>query len=318
MSFVLLMLVALLIDLMFGWPSRLYAVIKHPVVWIGSLITYLDNALNTQLASDSQRKLYGAFTTITVVFISVSIAALVSLVLPNTLIGLLIEAVVVSSLLASRSLYQHVKAVAVPLLQQDATQARIALSHIVGRDTSELEESAIASAAIESLAENASDGVFAPLFWGLLFGLPGIAGYKAINTLDSMIGHRTPKHLAFGAFAARLDDVVNVIPARLTAVLMVVVGNTLTSLSTITIDARKHRSPNAGWPEGAMACSLGIRLSGPRIYSDVVSEEAWLNESGADARALDIISALQLFTRTLGLTVVLLVITAVIQHPAPY
>lgn len=317
MFFAMLMLAALLIELAIGWPAWLFAVIKHPVVWMGSLIGQLEKRLNAAEASDTHRSLMGLVTSVCVILASIGIAVIISTVLPNNIAGFLAEAVVASSLLASRSLYQHVNAVATPLIAGNQADARCALSHIVGRDTTELQESAMAGAAIESLAENASDGVYAPLFWGLLFGLPGIAGYKAINTLDSMIGHRTPRYLAFGVFAAKLDDLVNLIPARLSALLMSSMGGSYRSLFVIAGDARKHRSPNAGWPEGAMAYALGIRLSGPRIYNNVVSDEPWLNESGADACALDIKRALHLFVKTLGVTIVLLVLFVVLRLLGP-
>ncbi|MFK7861588.1 MAG: cobalamin biosynthesis protein [Granulosicoccus sp.] len=197
MMFLSLMLMALLIELAVGWPDRLYVRIRHPVVWMGSLISVMERLLNDAGKTYRLRQMAGAVTTLIVVIVSVGVACVISYVLPDTIAGYLNEAVVASSLFASRSLYQHVNAVALPLLAGDDTKACEALSHIVGRNTSTLEETGIAGAAIESLAENASDGVFAPLFWGLLFGLPGITAYKAINTLDSMIGHRNERYLAF-------------------------------------------------------------------------------------------------------------------------
>jgi adenosylcobinamide-phosphate synthase len=185
------------------------------------------------------------------------------------------------------------------------------VAHIVGRDCAGLDEAGVARAAIESLAENTSDGVVAPLFWGALFGLPGIFGYKAINTLDSMIGHLTPRHEAFGFAAARIDDLANFIPARLTGLLFVVLARSPSvALSCMVRDAARHRSINAGWPEAAMAGALGVRLSGPRIYQGRVAEEPWLNEGARDPRGEDIFSGLEIYRRTMLLLAGTLVILA--------
>jgi adenosylcobinamide-phosphate synthase len=187
---------------------------------------------------------------------------------------------------------------------------------IVGRDTETLDEAGIARAALESLAENTSDGIVAPLFWGSIFGLPGIAGYKAINTLDSMIGHRTERHEAFGWASARADDIANLVPARLTALLLALVsGHPLVALSCTLRDAAHHRSPNAGWPEAAMAGALGVRLSGPRLYHDRVAHEPWLNERGGEASASDISRGLRLYLfamTSLGAIGALLAATAIV------
>ncbi|WP_245317390.1 cobalamin biosynthesis protein CobD/CbiB, partial [Bradyrhizobium manausense] len=174
-----------------------------------------------------------------------------------------------------------------------------------------LDEAGIARAAIESLAENASDGIVAPVFWGALFGLPGILGYKAINTLDSMIGHRSERHKAFGWAAARIDDVANFIPARLTGFLFVLLASRRSeALSCMTRDARRHRSPNAGWPEAAMAGALGVRISGPRFYHGCVTNEPWLNEGARDPLAGDIGEGLAVYRRTMLLLAVLLAVLA--------
>jgi adenosylcobinamide-phosphate synthase len=171
---------------------------------------------------------------------------------------------------------------------------------IVGRDPAQLDEAGIARAAIESLAENTSDGVVAPLFWGALLGLPGIAGYKAINTLDSMIGHHSERYEAFGWAAARIDDIVNLVPARLTGLLFALTGpQPRNALLCMIRDARRHRSPNAGWPEAAMAGALGVRLCGPRSYHGELAEEPWLNDSAHDPVAVDVSRALDAYVRAM-------------------
>jgi len=212
---------------------------------------------------------------------------------------------------ALRSLHDHVAAVANPLLGGDIAAARGAVSRIVGRDPAALDEAGIARAAIESLAENTSDGIVAPVFWGAVFGLPGILGYKAINTLDSMIGHRSERHEAFGWAAARIDDVANFIPARLTGFLFVLLAPRRSeALSCMTRDARRHRSPNAGWPEAAMAGALGVRLSGPRIYHGKTTDEPWLNEGARDPHPADIVGGLTIYRRAMLLLAGVLAILA--------
>lgn len=286
--------VALLIDVLIGWPAGLYARIGHPVTWIGRLITALDRALNRGRA----RRLKGAVAAVLVVAAAVIPAALAQIWL-----GPWAAALLAWPLVAARSLDDHVRAVARPLAVGDLAGARAATAMIVGRDVSRADEAALARASIESLAENASDGVIAPLFWAAIGGLPGIAAYKAINTLDSMIGHRTPRHEAFGGFAARLDDVANLIPARLTAALLVLVAGrgARRAAGCAWADADSHRSPNAGWPEAAMAGALGVRLSGPRQYGDRIAPEPWLNEGARDPAVADLFRALRIYRRAVAL-----------------
>jgi len=311
-----------------GWPDRLYRRISHPVVWIGALIAALDARWNRSGDSATRRVLLGAACTVTVVGVCTAIAWAITRLLPDTLPGVAIEALLASALIASRSLYTHVKAVADPLVAGDTPAARRAVAMIVGRDPDALDEAGVSRAALESLAENASDGVVAPVLFAALFGLPGIAAYKAINTLDSMIGHRTERHLLFGRVAARLDDVVNLVPARLTALLLVLAGGTAVSPSPLRSDARAHRSPNAGWPEGAMAQALAVRLSGPRRYAGAsadavadtrahaaaVADEPWLNASAADPLGTDVRRGLRLYVRTLALGGALLAVLAMLVH----
>ncbi|WP_022707989.1 adenosylcobinamide-phosphate synthase CbiB [Paracoccus zeaxanthinifaciens] len=292
--------IALLIDAAIGWPDAALRRIGHPVIWLGRLISALDDRLNR----GPHRQAKGALA----VALTVLAAALPAMVL-QSLLGFWVAAVLAWPLVASRSLHDHVAAVMRPLAQGDLARARHATSMIVGRDVTRADEQALARAATESLAENASDGVIAPLFWAAVAGLPGIAAYKAINTLDSMIGHRTPRHERFGCVAARLDDVVNLIPARLTALLFVAVSGKGGRI--VLRDAGKHRSPNAGWPEAAMAGALGVRLSGPRVYADRIAEEPWLNEGARDPQAADLARALRIYRRAVALAGVLLILLAI-------
>lgn len=282
MNTALIMALALAIEAAFGWPDWLYRILRHPVVWIGALIRFLEQRLNRPAFGHSARYAFGAVTSLLVIAATGAAAYGLARLIPDTLTGGVLEAILASSLLASRSLHAHVAAIIPPLEAGDLTAARQKVSMIVGRDPSQLDQPAIARAGLESLAENASDGVIAPLFWGALLGLPGIAAYKAINTLDSMIGHRSERYAAFGGFAARLDDVANFIPARITGALIALPAWGRGALSTMLRDAPQHRSPNAGWPEAAMAGALGVRLSGPRVYGTHASDEPWLNAGAPD------------------------------------
>ncbi len=275
------MILGLCVDALLGWPGSVFARIGHPVTWIGRLIGALDRSWNR--GSPRRRRLAGVGCLLVVVAAAVLPAMALTAALPDGWLGIALIGILAWPLIAHRSLHDHVAAVAGPLRRGDLAEARRRVALIVGRDPSKLDTAGVARAAIESLAENASDGVVAPVFWGALLGLPGIAAYKAINTLDSMIGHRTPRHEAFGWASARLDDVVNLVPARLTALLFVLASlRPGPSLRAMWRDARAHRSPNAGWPEAAMAGALGIRLSGPRVYGDRRVEEPWLNADAPD------------------------------------
>lgn len=312
MNFAAAMLVAMLVDGAAGWPDRIYRKIGHPVTWIGALIRALDLRFNRAFDSDLRRRLAGVLAAVLVIVAAAGGAALLQAALPGGWVGTVMVGVLAWPLVAVRSMYDHVAAVARPLAAGDLGAARVAVSMIVGRDPSVLDSAGVARAALESLAENTSDGIVAPLFWGAVFGLPGIAGYKAINTLDSMIGHRTPRHECFGWASARIDDVVNLIPARLTGVVFAFAsGRPGVALRCMWADAGKHRSPNAGWPEAAMAGALGVRMSGPRIYGDRIAQEPWLNGAAVDPQAGDIQRGLRLYLRAMGLLAVLLGLVAV-------
>ena len=313
--FASLILFAWVIEVAFGWPKPLFRTIRHPVVWIGSFVNLLDKNLNRRRYSAQKRRLLGVLAAAVVVLTVTAMAMLISHCLPETPWGLAIEALIVSSLLASRSLYEHVLAVASPLLEADLPAAREAVSHIVGRDPSQLDSAGIARASIESLAENASDGIVAPVFWGTLFGLPGIAAYKAINTLDSMIGHHGSRYGAFGWASAKLDDVVNYVPARITALLFILGSGSLAAVRVVRADASLHRSPNAGWPEAALAGALDVRLSGPRSYQGVATEEPWVNGGCPDPDAVSIRTGLRFYVQALALMGVVLAVSALTLEP---
>lgn len=300
MSFAAMMLVAMVLDSAIGWPTRLYAAIGHPVTWIGALIRRLDLALNHDAVPDLSRRIAGVVAALGVIGVTGAAAWALQCALPAGWLGVLIGGVLAWPFLALRSMYAHVAAVVSPLQNNDLERARFAVSMIVGRNTAVLDQAGVARAAMESLAENTSDGIVAPLFWGAVLGLPGIAAYKAINTLDSMIGHRTPRFEAFGWASARIDDLVNLIPARLTGLIFALVSAApRRALQVMWRDASLHRSPNAGWPEAAMAAGLGVRLSGPRVYEGRVAEEPWVNAGAPDPGPRDLQRGLALYVRAM-------------------
>ena len=268
---------------------------------MGRLIAALERRCNGESVSPAWRRILGALTVVLLIGI-VGVAALIIerglLLLPFGLVG---AAILASTLIAQRSLHQHVARVADALENDDLRGARDAVSRIVGRDTKTLDEAGVARAAIESLAENFSDGVVAPVIWMIIGGLPGAAIYKAINTADSMIGHQTPRYQAFGWAAARLDDLLNLPASRLTALLIIAAAAATKGTSApaawaaVCRDARHHRSPNAGYPEAAMAGALGLALGGPRAYGGVHVEGAFMGDGRRAAQTADIRAALGLY-----------------------
>ncbi len=301
-------LAALGIEAAVGWPAPLYAAIGHPVTWIGRLIGVLDRRLNHDDASEAARRRAGLAALAIVLAVTGGIAwalqALVFWTLPKILAVLVVGAFA-ASLPAQRSLHEHVAAVA-DGLERDLDEGRRAVAMIVGRDTTVLDEAGVARAAIESLAENFSDGIVAPLFWTAVLGLPGGALYKAANTADSMIGHRTPRHEAFGRAAAKFDDLVNLPASRLSAAWLAIAAairpgtSARAAIDAVRRDAGNHRSPNAGWPEAAMAGALGIALAGPRSYHGETYEGAWMGDGRRDLAATDIRRALSLYRTALA------------------
>jgi len=310
-----LALLALLIELMVGYPDRLARAIGHPVSWIGRLIGVLDSAWNRAAAGDSTRRIMGVLAVLLVVGVAGGAAFGLQLGLLRLPFGLIIVALLASTLLAQRSLHAHVARVAAALETGGLAAGRDAVAHIVGRDTAALDEAGVARAAIESLAENFSDGVVAPTFWMVIAGLPGAAAYKAINTADSMIGHLSPRHAAFGWAAARLDDLVNLPASRLAALLIVAAAlpdGAAAAWRAVRRDAPRHRSPNAGYPEAAMAAALGLALAGPRRYGGVAVDDALMGDGRRAATAADIRAALALYRRADAMLIGLVAVVAVV------
>jgi adenosylcobinamide-phosphate synthase len=311
-----LAVLALIVEAYAGYSQALYRLFGHPVTWIGRLISLLDRFLNHESEAAEARRVAGIAALALTLAAAVGVSAFVGTLLPEGLIGTIGLALLSSTLLAQRSLAQHVGAVAAAL-ERGLAEGRQAVAEIVGRDPAALDEAGVARAAIESLAENFSDGVVAPAFFIALFGLPGGAVYKAANTADSMIGHLTARHAAFGFAAARFDDLVNLPASRLAALwlglaALVVPGASPSGAARAALrDANRHRSPNAGWPEAAMAGALGLRLAGPRVYGGVTVEDAFMGEGRRNAGVRDIRRGLRLYRAACALQMIVYALLAV-------
>ncbi|MGO4704939.1 adenosylcobinamide-phosphate synthase CbiB [Microvirga sp. 2MCAF38] len=306
-------LIALAVESVCGYPAWFFARIGHPVTWIGALIAGLDTRFNREDFSFAFRRRLGILALAAVLVMSLGLTITYEVGAQAVLDGfsVILSGVLASSLVAQRSLHDHVARVA-DGLQVGLVQGRQAVSQIVGRDPQTLDEAAVARAAIESLAENFSDGIVAPAFYLALAGLPGGVAYKAVNTADSMIGHRSPRHEAFGWAAARLDDWINLPASRLSALLIASAAAFVpgckagAALRAVLRDARHHRSPNAGWPEAAMAGALGLRLAGPRVYGGVKVQDQWMGDGRTEAGIADIRRALVVYRAACGLQAVLI------------
>ena len=290
-------LTALALDAAFGWPAALYRRIGHPVGLFARIIDRCEAGLNKPTRSFAMRRALGMLTLLLLLIVAAGPAWAIQAWLLAVFggWGWIGVAILVWPALAQRSLFDHVRAVADQLDGGDLPAARSAVGAIVGRDTAELDDAGVARAAIESLAESFCDGVAAPLFWLLLLGLPGIWAYKAVNTADSVIGHREDRWRAFGWAAARTDDLANWIPARLSGPILCLAGRG--GWRILWRDAGKHASPNAGWPEAAMAGALELRLAGPIAYDAVMHDKAWIGDGRRDADAGDIDRALTIYLR---------------------
>src|SRR5580698_9221325 len=306
--FVALALTAMVIELCLGYSSILLRTIGHPVIWIGALIGLLDRRLNRKDAGRGN----GIIAVLIVLVIVGSATAVAQHLLFRLPFGLFLIALAASSLIAQRSLHRHVANVAGALEQGGVAAGRLAVAHIVGRDTAALDEAGVARAAIESLAENFSDGVVAPVFWTAIAGLPGGALYKAINTADSMIGHRTERYENFGLPAARLSALLIIAAAALHKD-----TSPVDAWRIVWLDAARHRSPNAGYPEAAMAGALGLSLAGPRAYDGVRVEDATMGNGRWDANAADIRRALALYRRADAILFLLVAALAALIVIAP-
>jgi adenosylcobinamide-phosphate synthase len=306
--------VALLVERLFGYPNGLQAWVGHPVQWMGALIGTLDHTLNNGEA----RRPRGLLALLILVVITLALCVPLTLFLRGYENGWIGEALLASTLLSQKSLEDHVRAVA-DGLKQNLKLGREAVSHIIGRDPDTLDESGVSKGALESLAENMSDGVLAPLFWLLIAGLPGIALYKAINTADSMIGYKSDKYRDFGWAAARIDDLVNLIPARLTGYLIALAASLSSkhsgreALRAMGRDAPTHLSPNAGWPEAALAGALAIRLGGARSYQGRRVDLPTMGDGRGKIERQDIEQALKIYNTGLNILTGLVILACIIN-----
>jgi adenosylcobinamide-phosphate synthase len=298
-----LALSALLVEALIGYPAPVYAWLRHPVTWIGALIARLEQMLNRPEFSSARRKAFGVLTLLAILAAAGAVSGALTQWLGRGWLGFIVLAVLASSLVAQRSLYEHVAAVAGALERDGLAGGREKVAMIVGRDVSALDVAGVSRAAVESLAENFSDGIVAPTFWIAALGLPGGALYKAANTADSMIGHRSERYENFGWAAARFDDLVNLPASRLSA-LWIVLAAAFTpraewrgAVAAVRRDAGNHRSPNAGWPEAALAGALGFKLAGPRVYGGERVNDVFMGDGRAELDAADIRRALALYRR---------------------
>jgi adenosylcobinamide-phosphate synthase len=314
------LLAGLALDAVVGDMRPVFRWVPHPVVAIGGLIAALERRLNRETRGRPALRVRGALMVLAVVGLAALCGWVLMVLARHARFGWAIEIVAIGVLVAQRSLYDHVFAVCRALESGGVAAGRGEVSKIVGRDPNSLDEYAVARAGIESLFENFSDGVVAPALWYLLLGLPGLFAYKAINTLDSMIGHRRSRYIDFGAFAARLDTTVNFVPARLAgpiiAIASVVVpqGSPAAALKIMLRDARKHRSFNAGWPEGAAAGALGLALAGPRRYGADLVSDPWIGDGRARATPTDMRRALYLFVAACLVHAALVVAAALVVN----
>jgi adenosylcobinamide-phosphate synthase len=298
----LLLLAGLVVDAALGDMPAVFAYVPHPVALAGRAIAFFEKKLNRPNRSERSRRERGVVTAVVLVGAASGLGWAVHWLSRGSLLGAVVEALAIGILVAQRSLFEHVAGVGAALASGGLPAGRAAVSHIVGRDPMQLDGHGVARAALESLAENFSDGVVAPVFWYLVLGLPGLFAYKMANTLDSMIGHRSERYRSFGWAAARFDDLANLAPALLSGLLLC--GAALFAgearpghaLQAMLRDGRKHHSPNAGWPEAAMAGALGLALAGPRVYAEGEVRDPWLGDGTPNATPADIIKGLRLYT----------------------
>jgi adenosylcobinamide-phosphate synthase len=292
---------ALVIEACVSYPGILYRAIGHPVTWMGAWLAWLDRRLNRPALSAGARRASGALALALLLLPVGCAAAILTREAPPGWAGFLVLAFLAASLPAQRSLDAHVRAVAQALEREGLTGGRRAASMIVGRNPQALDEAGVARAAIESLAENFSDGIVAPLFWIAAGGLTGGALYKAVNTADSMIGHKNERYRAFGWAAARLDDLVNLPASRLAALWLILAAaispgaSAAAAMRALRRDAGRHRSPNAGWPEAALAGALGLKLAGPRVYGEEMVANVFMGDGRYEANAGDVRASLRLY-----------------------
>jgi adenosylcobinamide-phosphate synthase len=315
----MILLAALLLDALIGDPPALWRLIPHPVALIGAVVEALERKLNRTHRSGADRRIRGALVAVALVAASVGLGLVVTELRRRWSGGWVVELLLAWSLLAQRSLFDHVRAVGRALRKHGLGAGRQAVARIVGRDPDSLDAFGVARAAIESCAESFADGVVAPVFWYGLFGMPGLLAMKTVNTMDSMIGHPEEPLRNFGMVAARLDDAMNFIPARLSGLLLAIAalfvpgGRPFAALGVMWRHHGRHASPNSGWPEAAMAGGLGLALAGPRRYGGEMVAGPWIGDGRARATPADIAASLYMLSTACLLTWGLIVLLVVAQ-----
>ena len=282
---ILPLLLGWLLDFIFGDPARL----PHPVVWFGKMISWGEHRLN----KGSHRMAKGAVMAVFLIFLVFFVVWGLKRLIPNTMLWLILDTIIIFYCLAGTTLVREVREVFLAL-DRSLDEGRKQVARIVGRDTSQLSAQEVRTAALETLAENLSDGVIAPLFWFALLGTPGMLAYKMVNTLDSMVGYRTERYKDFGCWAARIDDVANYIPARLTALLMVIASGRLSLLKFVWKNGSKHASPNSGYPEAALAGILNCRFGGPHYYFGELFDKPYIGENDRELTTQDMHTAVRI------------------------
>ena len=285
LMFILPLLLGYLLDLIFGDPERL----PHPIVWFGKLISWGEHRLNR----GQHRMAKGAVMSVAYILLVFFVLWGLIRLIPNAILWGVLNTIIIFYCLAGTTLIREVRNVFLAL-DESLEAGRKQVARIVGRDTSELTSQEVRTAALETLAENLSDGVIAPLFWLAVLGVPGMVAYKMVNTLDSMIGYRTERYKDFGCWAARIDDIANYIPARLTAVLMVIASGKLSLLKFVWRNGRKHASPNSGYPEAALAGALDCRFGGPHYYFGELFDKPFIGENERDLTTADMLKAVRI------------------------
>ncbi len=299
---ILTLLLGWLLDFIFGDPSRL----PHPIVWFGKMISWGEHRLN----KGSYRMAKGAVMAICFILMIFFAVWGLKRLIPNMVLWLVLDTIIIFYCLAGTTLIREVREVFLAL-DRSLDEGRQQVARIVGRETSELSAQEVRTAALETLAENLSDGVIAPLFWLALLGTPGMLAYKIVNTLDSMIGYRTERYKDFGCWAARIDDIANFIPARLTALLMVIASGKLSLLKFVWRNGRRHASPNSGYPEAALAGALNCRFGGPHYYFGELFDKPYIGENDRDLTTQDMHTAVRI-NRTAELLMLVLTTLVVI------
>lgn len=285
LMFILPLLLGYLLDLIFGDPERL----PHPIVWFGKMISWGEHRLNR----GQHRMAKGAVMSVAYILLVFFVLWGLIRLIPNAILWGVLNTIIIFYCLAGTTLIREVRNVFLAL-DESLEAGRKQVARIVGRDTSELTAQEVRTAALETLAENLSDGVIAPLFWLAVLGVPGMVAYKMVNTLDSMIGYRTERYKDFGCWAARIDDIANYIPARLTAVLMVIASGKLSLLKFVWRNGRKHASPNSGYPEAALAGALNCRFGGPHYYFGELFDKPFIGENERDLTTADMHKAVRI------------------------